>query len=75
VDTLKKAALDQLKLLIQTRRAGHFDTRELENQYLSLQPKVDQAAVNTSLAAAKDKIAAKTQPAQPQQQYKPFWQP
>lgn len=79
VDTLKQQALDQMKLLIQTRRAGHFDTRDLEANYLNLkkqvQPVVDQREVNANVAQHDASIAAKGRDQQPQKKSPDWWIP
>lgn len=79
VDTLKQQALDQMKLLIQTRRAGHFDTRDLEAQYLGLrkqmQPVVDQRQVTSTLNQQAQSIVGKTAAQQPQKAVPDWWLP
>ena len=79
VDTLKQQALEQMKLLIQTRRAGHFDTRDLEAQYLGLkkqmQPVVDQRAVTSTLNQNTQSIVGKTVAQQPQKSIPDWWIP
>src|SRR4029077_3285019 len=79
INTLKQQALEQLKLFIQTRRAGHFDTRDLEAQYLSLkkqlQPVVDQKVATGEWNQGKASMMAKSQDQQPKKASSDWWIP